>query len=320
MKVDRATAALLRVEVDLPKLPERVRLDEVSLVVHVETVVDRMILQFGHVAGYVDHRHVAGECMRRSRATVPVVDGNEILGVLGDAVDSVAAALARLDDWGLAGTRPGQYRSDLAADVVVVEVLTGAGYSVLSEESGLTEAKAGALLAVVDPVDGSTNASRGIPWFATSICVLDDEGPLAAMVANQAVGTLYAAVRGEGATRNGLPIAPSACNELGRAVVGLSGYPKSHLGWKQYRALGAVALDMCAVADGTLDGYVDCSRDAHGSWDYLGALLVCREAGVSVGERFGRDLVVRTHAERRDPVAAGTPALLASLLEAVGRD
>ncbi|HEV8065981.1 MAG TPA: inositol monophosphatase family protein [Acidimicrobiales bacterium] len=247
------------------------------------------------------------------------MDGDSIIAVLGDAVDSVAAALARLDDWGLAGTRPGQYRSDLAADLVVVEVLVGAGFSVLSEESGLTEGPAGSLLAVVDPVDGSTNASRGIPWFATSICVLDDEGPLAAMVANQSSGTLYAAVRGEGATRSGLPISPTGCTELNRAVVGLSGYPAHHLGWKQFRALGAVALDMCAVADGTLDGYVDCSRDAHGGWDYLAALLVCQEAGVSVGEKYGRDLVVRGHADRRDPIAAGTPELLASLLEAVSR-
>ncbi|MGH9169253.1 MAG: inositol monophosphatase family protein [Acidimicrobiales bacterium] len=246
------------------------------------------------------------------------MDANAIIAVLGDAVDSVAAALGRLDDWGLAGTRPGQYRSDIAADLVAVEVLVGAGFSVLSEESGLTEGPLGSLLAVIDPLDGSTNASRGIPWFATSICVLDDDGPLAAIVANQSNGTLYTAVRGEGATRSGLPIVPSECTDLDRAVVGLSGYPARHLGWKQYRALGAVALDMCAVADGTLDGYVDCSRDAHGGWDYLGAVLVCQEAGAAVGERYDRDLIVRSHSDRRDPVAAGTPELLAALLGAAG--
>jgi myo-inositol-1(or 4)-monophosphatase len=244
------------------------------------------------------------------------VQGSEILAVLGDCVDAVADALGRLDDWGLAGTRPGQYRSDLAADLAAVEVLTGAGFSVLSEESGLTEGPAGSLLAVIDPVDGSTNAARGVPWFATSICVLDEAGPFVSMVANQASGTLYAAVRGEGATKSGLPISPSDCTSLRSAVVGLSGYPARHLGWKQYRALGAVALDLCLVADGTLDGYVDCNRDAHGGWDYLGALLICHEAGVSTRERFDRDLVVRSHSERRDPVAAGTPELLAALWSA----
>ena len=60
----------------------------------------------------------------------------------------------------------------------------------LSEESGFSEgASEMSLLAVLDPVDGSTNASRRIPWFATSICVLDEDGPLAALVVNQANGS-----------------------------------------------------------------------------------------------------------------------------------
>jgi fructose-1,6-bisphosphatase/inositol monophosphatase family enzyme len=70
------------------------------------------------------------------------------------------------------------------------------------------------------------------------------------------------------------------------------------------------------VAEGRLDGYVDCLDDAHGSWDYLGATLVCREAGASVVDAFDRDLVVLDHAARRTPVAAATPALLDALVEA----
>ena len=50
--------------------------------------------------------------------------------------------------------------------------------------------------------------------------------------------------------------------------------------------------------------YVDCSRDAHGPWDYLGGLLVCREAGAVVADAFDRELVVLDHAARRTPVAA----------------
>jgi fructose-1,6-bisphosphatase/inositol monophosphatase family enzyme len=65
-----------------------------------------------------------------------------------------------------------------------------------------------------------------------------------------------------------------------------------------------------------LDGYVDCSHDAHGSWDYLGGMLVCLEAGASVVDAQGRELVVLEHDVRRTPVAAATPALLAELMEA----
>ena len=78
---------------------------------------------------------------------------------------------------------------------------------------------------MLDPVDGSTNASRRIPWFATSICVLDDDGPLAALVVNQANGTTYEAARGGGARRDGQAIAPSSRETLGRSLIGLSGLP-----------------------------------------------------------------------------------------------
>ncbi len=121
-------------------------------------------------------------------------------------------------------------------------------------------------------------------------------------------------MRGGGARRDGEPITPSGQESFKRAFIGVSGYPPRYLGWRQFRALGAAALDLCAVADGTLDGYIDCMRDAHGSWDYLGGLLVCLEAGAPVSDAAGRVLVVRTHADRRTPVAAGTPALLAELL------
>ena len=134
-------------------------------------------------------------------ATVPCVDTTELLQVLAAAAEDVAGELRALDDWGLAGTRPGQYRSDLVADDVAVRALTKAGLGVLSEESGFSQgAEDRPLLAVLDPVDGSTNASRRIPWYATSICVLDAEGPLCALVVNQATGVRYEAVRGAGAT------------------------------------------------------------------------------------------------------------------------
>jgi fructose-1,6-bisphosphatase/inositol monophosphatase family enzyme len=243
------------------------------------------------------------------------MDGADLLAVCSEVAAGIHAVLGDLDDWGLAGTRPGQYRSDLAADAIAVGVLTRAGLGVLSEESGLHHPER-ALLAVVDPVDGSTNASRGFPWYATSICVLDDSGPLAAFVVNQSIGTTYDAVRGEGARRNGTTITPSTTTRLGDAILGISGFPKRYLGWRQFRAFGAAALDLCCVADGSLDAYLDCSRSAHGSWDYLAGALVCTEAGAVVADTEGRDLVVRGHKDRRSPVAAGTPELLAEVVEA----
>jgi len=176
---------------------------------------------------------------------------------------------------------------------------------------------------VMDPLDGSTNASRGVPWYATALCLVDDDGPAVALVAGQASGERFAAVRGEGAWRGrgraggplGGRLRPSRCDRLGDALVGISGAPLGG-GWAQFRALGASALDLCLVAAGTLDGFVDMSPDAHGVWDYVAASLICAEAGAVVVDAFGRDLVVVDHTARRTPVAAATPDLLDALLAA----
>jgi len=244
-----------------------------------------------------------------------VLSDDALLEVLHDAATAVREALDGLGDWGLAGRGDHQYRHDLVADAAALSVLQRAGLGVLSEESGVHEPEA-ALLVVLDPVDGSTNASRGIPWWNTSLCALDADGPRAAVVVDQTRGARFEAVRGGGARLDGRPITPSGCTRLGEAVIGLNGYPRQYLGWKQFRALGATALDLCAVAAGILDGYVDCTRRGSAPWDYLGGLLVCREAGAAVADAEGEELVVRGPTDRRTPVAAATPELLAGLLDA----
>jgi myo-inositol-1(or 4)-monophosphatase len=232
------------------------------------------------------------------------VDDVRLLEVLDEAVQSVREALDVLEDWGPSGGKPGQYRLDLAADGAALPVLLGAGLAVLSEESGVTGDPSSGLLAVVDPIDGSTNAHRGVPFYSTSICVLDAEGPRVGVVTNQATGQRYAAVRGGGAEKDGRAIAPSGCHELGGAIVGISGFPGLHPGWAQYRALGAASLECCAVAEGVLDAYLVVGRSTLYSWDYLAGLLICREVGVAEDEREGRDLVVRDDSTRRPVVAA----------------
>src|SRR3546814_1593800 len=116
----------------------------------------------------------------------------------------------------------------------------------MSEESGVHDVERD-LVVVIDPVDGSTNASRGLPWYATSLCVVDGDGARVALVVDQAGGSRFEAVRGGGAHVDGRPLAPTGCTELGDALVGLSGLPPWWFGWKQFRAYGAVALDLCAV-------------------------------------------------------------------------
>jgi len=241
------------------------------------------------------------------------------LPLLHDVADAVATAFATVRDFGPSGTRDGQYALDVVANEAAVPLLRAAGLGVLSEESEFELGSTGEVV-VIDPIDGSTNASRGLPWFATAMCVVDADGPAVALVVNQASNDRFWAVRGSGAFRNDVRIAPSGCIEVSESIVALNGLPPRPLGYRQSRVYGAVALDLCMVACGVLDGYVDCddrSPDgAHGVWDYLASTLICREAGAVVRDLHGRDLFTLRHDDRRTPLAAATPELLASLTAA----
>lgn len=238
---------------------------------------------------------------------------NDRMDLLADVADAVAAVLRTVDDRGPSGRREGQYALDVHADDAALAVLRRAGVGVLSEESGLERGDADEVV-VIDPVDGSTNASRGIPWFATSLCLVDRDGPAAALVVNLASGVRFWAERGGGAWCDGTRLAPSTATRPADAIVALNGIPSRPFGTAQVRMLGAAALDLCAVAAGVLDGYVDCVSDAHGVWDYAGGALVCAEAGAAVVDAWGRDLFELHHGTRRTPVAAATPELLDALV------
>jgi myo-inositol-1(or 4)-monophosphatase len=234
---------------------------------------------------------------------------DELLAVFGDAADAARASLAPLTGAARREVteRPGQYALDLVADAAVLPVLHDAGVAVVSEESGRTGPGDAAITVVVDPVDGSTNCSREIPYWSISLCALDDDGPLCALVANQATGVRTTAIRGRGAWRDGEGLAPSAVRRVEDAVVSLSGIPSRLLPWQQYRALGSAALELCDVASGALDAYLTSWQSP---WDYLGGLLVCREAGAIVVEVHGNELAVTDPDARRQLIAASTPELL----------
>lgn len=288
-------------------------------VVDMEAVINGVVLQIGDEHRNIDGSHPHSLPGRKALGLgcwlMIAGQVEELLALLDDVATRVVATLDQVGDWGLVGTQGGQHHSDIAADAVAVELLLDAGVGVLSEETGLHQPERD-IVVVVDPLDGSTNAAQGIPWYAVSLCALDSAGPLASLVVDVPRGRRWTAGRGMGAYRDGEAIRPSFTSRLSDAVVGLSGLPSRHLGWRQYRALGAAALDLCLVADGTLDGYIDCSVDAHGPWDYLGAWLVCTEAGVTITDVAGRDLVVIDHSARRTPVAAATPELHAELVQA----
>ena len=212
---------------------------------------------------------------------------------------------------GLSGARATQYHLDLVADEVAVRVLGGAGFRVVSEESGVTGS--GELTAVVDPIDGSTNCDRGIPFFATSIAVMRGDELIVGLVRNQATGTVFEAEKGSGAVRDGVAIQPSGLTEMPKAIAGFSGYPTRNLGWAQNRSMGAASLEICLVADGSLDVYGVAQHSGLNTWDYLAGLLIAREAGAVAADYLDEELETSADVIRH-PVFAASRELLSLMI------
>ncbi len=164
--------------------------------------------------------------------------------------------------------------------------------NILSEEAGFVDRGFGEVL-VIDPVDGTYNASRGLPFFSFSVArgteMLSDitEG----LVMNMVSGDVYHAEKGKGATLNGSPIQVRMPDE----DLVLMAYMGSHSSqrtfslvqrFRRVRALGAASLDLCAVAAGMADAYFLEYQPVERSlrvMDIAAGVLILREAG---GEAF----------------------------------
>ena len=236
---------------------------------------------------------------------------DDLLDPLRQCALEIRDAVSNQRGRGFSGQRPTQYHLDLAADDVALRVLGGAGFRVVSEESGVSGH--GDYTVVVDPIDGSTNCDHGIPFYATSLAVMRGDELLAGLVMNQATGTVFEGEKGSGATRDGVAIEPTGQTDVAKSIMAFSGLPARHLGWAQYRALGAASLEICLVADGSLDVYGVAQRSTLNPWDYLAGLLILREAGGVAADYRGEDLDTLESVVRR-PVFCASGELLHFML------
>ena len=233
--------------------------------------------------------------------------GRDIFTTLRECAEEIGEAVARHRGRGLSGQRDSQYHLDVVADDVALRVLSGAGYRIVSEESGVSGE--GEYTIVVDPIDGSTNCDRGIPFYATSLAVVRNNELVAGLVRNQATGTVFEAERGAGATRDGLAIRSSGRAHVAQAIASFSGRPERDLGWSQTRSMGAASLEICLVADGSLDAFAVAQHSTLHTWDFLAGLVIAREAGAVAGDYRDERLDVFETQERRPIVAASNELL-----------
>ncbi|WP_239455288.1 inositol monophosphatase family protein [Nocardioides gilvus] len=160
--------------------------------------------------------------------------------------------------------------------------------AVLGEEEGDTSGTSGVRW-VVDPVDGTVNLLYGIGEYAVSVAAEVDGAPVAAAVVDVVKGHVYAAALGCGATKDGVRLQVRAATDSGSRLV-LTGFGyrsevRAHQGAcvarllpvvRDIRRMGSCALDLCHVAEGMADGYVE---EGPRPWDWAAGRLVVTEAG-----------------------------------------
>jgi myo-inositol-1(or 4)-monophosphatase len=218
--------------------------------------------------------------------------------------------------------------ADRAAEEEILGALTKAGgVRVLSEEAGLTGDPGAKTLAVVDPVDGSSNFARGIPFYCTSVAVVDQGSVLVGVVRDLVSGDVYSAVRGRGARKNGKRTKVSERSDLSASVVGvdLSKGGRRTAEWlaplvggvgRQVH-FGANALELCYVADGLTDAFVDL-RGRIRITDLAAAYLVAVEAGAVVTQADGTELALEFDLSHGFSFVASNGGVHKQILKLVG--
>jgi myo-inositol-1(or 4)-monophosphatase len=217
--------------------------------------------------------------------------------------------------------------ADLEAEDAIVATIRAAfpGHAILGEESGHIEgARDGAGYKwIVDPIDGTTNFIHGFPYYAVSIALAHGTDITHAVVYDPVHDESFAAVRGRGATCNGVPMRISGCMRLEDALIGTAFPEQDSQAYAAYlstfnalvtrcagvRRAGSCALDLAHLAAGRLDGFWVMSLK---TWDIAAGALLVEEAGGRVGDFAGGLEYLRAH----DAIAAA-PGLFTPLREAL---
>ena len=219
---------------------------------------------------------------------------------------------------------------DAAAERVILERLRAIdGATIVSEEVGELPGN-GRLRIVVDPIDGSLNAKRGIPFFSISVAIADGEtmdDVLFGYVHDFGTGEEWTAERGKGARLNGAELSElrpkeeieilsfeatltSSVAEKAAAMVGVA---------YRLRIMGSLALSLCHLAAGRVDAV--CSLKAARAVDVAAAQLLVRERGLAIdlpeAPPFG-SAPLDTQGRSR-VVAAATPDVCGRLFAALSR-
>lgn len=253
-----------------------------------------------------------------------------------ETVSSLLSTLSQLQpDLGIGAGGDALRRTDLAAENAIVDTLKEhrVSFTLVSEESGVKEygKKPDECYVTTDPIDGTTNLTRGIPFYATSIAI-STKPTLntihTALVTDLFHDVTYTAQKGKRAYRNNQMITPSENTSLEKIVIGvdLNSYGVQRITsqltnliqrTKHIRHFGANALELCYVADGTTDAFIDI-RGKLRTTDMAAAWLILGEAGAKITTPEGKSLEVKLDPRQKvEFVASSNQELHETILDLI---
>jgi myo-inositol-1(or 4)-monophosphatase len=154
---------------------------------------------------------------------------------------------------------------------------------------------------VIDPIDGTVNFSKGIPFFSISIALVIDQKVQVGVVYHVMQDEMFVAQKGHGAYLNGKSLHVSKTNTIKRAILA-TGFPYNLIENPNHciehfieilklgvpiRRMGSAAIDLCYIAAGRFDGFWEISLRP---WDFAAAWLIVEEAKGKVTDMDGNPL------------------------------
>ncbi len=174
-------------------------------------------------------------------------------------------------------------------------------HDILAEESGSEHGKKSDFRWIIDPLDGTTNYTHGLPIFCVSIGLERKGDLIAGVIYDPNLNELFSAEKGRGAFLNGRRLRVSQTEKLKQSLL-VTGFPYNvnenpdncieHfvnflLTGQAVRRMGSAAIDMAYVAAGRYDGFWEVNLNA---WDMAAGVLLIREAGGKVTGFEGEEI------------------------------
>ena len=171
--------------------------------------------------------------------------------------------------------------ADIKVEKIIIDELKKAkpNYSILSEEKG-TEKNKDKKTWIIDPIDGTVNFLHGIPHFAISIALKDEDEIISGVIYDPIKNEIFYAEKNNGAFFNNQRIRVSKKNNLSDCLF-VTGGRIEHEYEFPFRKSGSAALDLAYVAAGRYDGYFQKKLNL---WDIAAGIIILKEAGGLINE------------------------------------